>query len=279
MKESCKRIWLGAFTGAVLMVASTVSVAAAAGDTPVLSNKDCVMCHTQEPADIERAGGAHKTEIGCQDCHVGHPPKVTEGVIPECSMCHEGKPHFEVKGCLRCHSNPHAPLELTLGPDEKAVCITCHEKEGKELSQYESHHSEMACTECHDNKAHGIVPSCLDCHEAHSPDMGPDECRKCHKAHMPLEVTYGQDIPNKDCGACHSDEQELLAKTQTKHHNVSCVKCHNDKHKTIPRCQKCHGEKPHAEGILKRFPNCLSCHKDPHDLNTWGSQRHEEKTK
>jgi hypothetical protein len=35
-----------------------------------------------------------------------------EGVIPQCSECHTGEPHFELERCLKCHSNPHAPLCL-----------------------------------------------------------------------------------------------------------------------------------------------------------------------
>ena len=267
MKVSGRNICLIVACAAVFAVAAP-NLQAVAGDVPVLSNSDCIMCHTKEVTDIQTAGGKHKTEIGCQDCHVGHPPKVREGVIPQCSMCHEGEPHFEVENCLRCHSNPHTPLNLTLGKKEKAVCLTCHPEEGQQLTQHKSHHTVMACTDCHDNSAHGIVPSCFKCHKPHSPDMSDKDCSKCHKAHMPLVVTYGPDTPNKDCGACHSKEFKLLEASPTKHHNVSCVQCHNDVHKTVPKCQKCHGE-PHPKGILSRFPSCLSCHKDPHDLNDW----------
>jgi len=272
MKECSKRIWLSVLSTAVLAVVSAGGTTVSAGDKPVLTNDDCVMCHTQEPAYIERAGAAHKTQIGCQDCHVGHPPKVREGVIPQCSMCHDGEAHFQVENCMRCHSNPHTPLELTLGKKEKAVCLTCHAEEGQQLNEHKSHHTVMACTDCHDNSAHGVVPSCLKCHKPHSPEMTGDDCHKCHKAHMPLVVTYGADTPNADCGACHNRELQLLASSPTKHHDVTCVQCHNDVHKTVPRCQKCHGEEPHAKGILSRFPSCLSCHKDPHDLNDWGSK-------
>jgi hypothetical protein len=45
-----------------------------------LTNKDCVKCHIDEIKDIEEAGGAHKTKVGCLDCHEGHPPEVMEGV-------------------------------------------------------------------------------------------------------------------------------------------------------------------------------------------------------
>ncbi len=273
MKERGKFYWVSAIAALlIVMVSAGVTAAAekaAVSSVPELTNNDCIMCHTQEPADIERAGASHKTAIGCQDCHVGHPPKVTEGVIPECSMCHEGEAHFEVGNCLRCHSNPHTPLELTLGKKEKQVCLTCHEDIGEQLTAHKSFHTTLACTDCHDSKAHGIIPECLKCHKPHSPDMSAGECHKCHQAHMPLEVTYPDDIPSSDCGACHKREFNMLAKSPAKHHDLACAECHASKHKTVPRCQDCHGEAPHPKGILSKFPNCQSCHNDPHDLNNW----------
>ena len=60
-----------------------------------LSNEDCLKCHDAPPADIAAAGGKHK-DVGCTGCHVGHPPKVKKP-IPQCSECHMGKPHFELR--------------------------------------------------------------------------------------------------------------------------------------------------------------------------------------
>jgi predicted CXXCH cytochrome family protein len=276
MKERGKWIWFSAAVTALVFVCTAMlAIAAAQGEktaeVPVLTNDDCIMCHTQEPADIDRAGSAHKTAIGCQDCHVGHPPKVKEGVIPQCSMCHEGEAHFEVEACLRCHSNPHTPLELTLGKKETKVCLTCHETEGQQLQAHKSVHTTLACTDCHNSREHGVIPECLQCHKPHAPDMTQQECSKCHQAHMPLVVTYPDDIASADCGACHGKEFQLLAKSPAKHHDLSCAECHADKHKTVPRCQQCHGEEPHPKGILSKFPGCASCHNDPHDLNNWSS--------
>ena len=66
---------------------------------PTLSNADCVKCHAAAPADIAANGGAHKTNVTCQDCHAGHPPTVKK-IIPLCSQCHEGKTHYKLSGCL-----------------------------------------------------------------------------------------------------------------------------------------------------------------------------------
>jgi hypothetical protein len=50
------------------------------------------------------------------------------------------------------------------------------------------------------------------------------------------------------------------------------VQCHKDKHKMVPDCSQCHQVK-HPAGILKKFPNCLTCHNHPHDLNNFGVAR------
>ncbi|MBW1939703.1 MAG: hypothetical protein JRI67_13295, partial [Deltaproteobacteria bacterium] len=98
-----------------------------------LTNKVCIKCHADETRDIEEAGGAHKTKVGCLDCHEGHPPRVIEGVIRQCSECHTGEPHFKLERCLKCHSNPHAPLRLKLARKITKPCLTCHETQGQEL--------------------------------------------------------------------------------------------------------------------------------------------------
>ena len=75
---------------------------------PALSPDDCSKCHDAAPKAIETAGMAHKTSVTCVDCHQGHPPKDAD-IIPACSMCHSGEAHFELQGCMGCHSNPHTP--------------------------------------------------------------------------------------------------------------------------------------------------------------------------
>lgn len=237
--------------------------AAPVNEHPALTIGDCVKCHAQAPKDIEEKGGAHKNSVTCVDCHAGHPPNVME-IIPQCSQCHSGKSHYELEGCLKCHSNPHAPLELSLAKNLTAPCLTCHEQQKVQLNQFKSFHSSMDCTACHTK--HGVAPACMSCHEGHSPDMVQADCHNCHKAHMPLEVTYNKDLTSKQCAGCHMEAYNLLMANKTKHHDVSCVSCHKDKHKMIPRCEDCHGV-PHAPGIIAKFPKCGGCHNIAHDLN------------
>ncbi len=230
----------------------------------MLTPDDCIKCHDKPITDIETNGGKHRTEITCTDCHEGHPPRVKNN-IPQCNQCHSDTPHFELKGCLKCHINPHTPLEISLEDDITEPCLTCHTDQMAELKQYESKHTEVACTTCH-RETHGLIPECMHCHSPHTKDMTQKDCLTCHRPHMPLEVTYPDDVPSKDCAACHEDAYDLLAASKYKHHELECATCHQKKHKTIPKCTMCHGI-PHPEGILAKFPNCGDCHGIAHDLN------------
>jgi predicted CXXCH cytochrome family protein len=237
-----------------------------AGETavPTLSNDDCVKCHKGPPADIAAAGKGHQM-VTCQDCHVGHPPTVKKP-IPQCSQCHQGKAHYEIKGCLGCHTNPHTPLKITLKGDITEPCLSCHTAQIKQLTEHKSKHTALACTTCHGG-LHRQKPQCVQCHKPHSSDMNQTACGTCHKAHMPKNVTY-TDVPSKLCAGCHKTAFEQLSASTAKHHAFNCSFCHQLKHRVVPKCQDCHGS-PHPAGIMAKFPKCYDCHKIAHDLNNW----------
>lgn len=234
-----------------------------AAKAPKLTNDQCISCHPQQPKTIDASGGKHKTDVGCLDCHVEHPPQ-GEQAIPECSMCHSDNAHYELEQCSICHSDTHAPLELMLEGEITGPCLTCHPKEGDELKKYPSVHTDMACNECH-AETHKNIPSCMECHEKHSEDMNFETCVSCHPVHMPLIVTYTDETPSDYCGACHKEALSLLEANTTNHHDLACVYCHKNKHKVVPPCFACHGQ-PHPDSMLKKFPECGDCHGTAHDL-------------
>ena len=246
---------------AVLVSAQTPAKAA-----PTLSNDDCVKCHAGPPAAIAADGGKHK-DVGCQDCHAGHRP-ASKNNIPECSQCHMGKPHFELKGCLGCHKNPHTPLKISFGSNVTEPCLTCHTQQIAQLRENKSKHTALGCSTCH--SVHRKIPECLQCHKPHAADMVNADCKGCHKPHMPKVVTYAADIPSKNCGACHKKVLDLLASSSAKHKTFTCAFCHQAKHKMIPQCTDCHGV-PHPAGMMAKFTKCGDCHKIAHDLNNWTS--------
>lgn len=276
-----KRSLLSSLKGLLMSVVATCLLSAVAfGAEPAkpkvaLSNADCVKCHAAPPADIEAKGGKHKTNVTCQDCHVGHPPSVRKNVIPACSMCHSDKPHYKLQNCLRCHNNPHTPKVIKLANNVTDECLTCHTQQITQLKQVPSKHTKLACSFCHN--VHGKIPACTQCHKPHSADMGAADCKRCHKAHMPTAVTYAADTTNKMCASCHKKANDLLMASSTKHKAVACVTCHKDKHKNIPACQNCHGT-PHPAGMLAKFGKCGDCHNIAHDLNRWDSVKKPEAT-
>ncbi len=229
---------------------------------------DCAKCHEGPPADVEAAGGKHKSEVTCLDCHEKHRPASKDN-IPKCGACHEGKAHYDLKNCLECHRNPHKPLALVIGAKVTEPCLTCHAEQIQQLKASPSKHSAFFCTNCHD--VHRTIPECVKCHKPHSDQMTQADCGKCHKAHRPKNVAYAEDLPSAACGACHGEALTLLAATQTKHRDVPCAKCHKQTHRAVPACGDCHGQ-PHPEGIIKKFPKCGDCHSTAHDLNHWTDQ-------
>ncbi|WP_224983386.1 cytochrome c3 family protein [Geomonas agri] len=232
---------------------------------PKLLNDDCIKCHSKAPADIAAAGTKHKTEIGCQDCHNGHPPK-TRKIIPLCSQCHEGKPHYKLAACNSCHFNPHTPLNIKMGRNITDPCLTCHTGQIVKLRDNKSKHTALFCSTCHNT--HGMIPECTQCHKAHFAEQTNADCKKCHQAHMPKNIVYDAQTPSRDCAACHKKAFEQLTASAFKHKNLACVTCHKAKHKMVPQCQSCHGT-PHPASMLAKFPKCGTCHSIAHDLNNY----------
>ncbi len=231
--------------------------------TATLTLNDCVKCHPAIVAAYKKDGVAHRDKLTCQVCHVGHPPRDTD-VIPLCSRCHQGgAPHFKLHNCLRCHTNPHTPLKITLTHDITHACTTCHHGQLEQLQANRSIHSTLACTACHIK--HGYRPPCFNCHKPHLEGMANKTCQLCHRPHMPLVVSFPPSTPSEYCAPCHAKEYALLANSHAKHRNVRCAQCHATKHKTIPVCQKCHPT-PHSESIIGPKPDCGKCHGIAHDL-------------
>ena len=233
-----------------------------------LQNTDCTKCHDSQPADIQRNGGKHKTEIACKDCHLEHLPLGTK-TIPQCSMCHDPSTlvHFKLPNCLGCHRNPHTPLDITVDdvPPVSVGCKTCHGEKGEEFKSFPSKHSAKNCTFCHPTK-HKQIKKCLECHTPHASFMVYEDCLRCHKPHSPLNIQYADDTPSNYCGACHTELFELLSKSKAKHGTFKCAFCHKTKHPTVPNCSDCH-KQPHDNTMLNPFNSeCLKCHKNPHDL-------------
>ncbi|HJV66198.1 MAG TPA: cytochrome C [Geomonas sp.] len=271
-----KRVCL--LIGALALAASTAFAAKLATvDIPVnaqmyaatptpLQPSQCAQCHTGQFGALKENGGKHRFD--CQQCHkvihAYNPNKANYAeIMPKCSNCHTEIHGPANKDCSSCHTNPHTPRKVAMTDRLMNTCQTCHPGPKADLVQFPSKHSLLGCQRCH--TSHGFKPSCEKCHKTHFAGQSYDTCTKCHSVHKPKQVTYGSDADTKNCGACHKVETEKIAKTPSRHHNVSCAQCHHNKHGYIPQCTECH-KQPHPASILQRFPKCLGCHLDVHNL-------------
>jgi len=233
-----------------------------------LTAVECGRCHSYHFNIIKKSGGKHQLE--CTFCHkkfhAYNPIKKNwKELMPKCETCHLLFHGNKFSDCIKCHYNPHAPkLPMKITAEFTKICGDCHPKEMDETVKYHSKHTDIGCTYCH-AKTHGCIPSCLDCHKPHIAGQTVEECFKCHAPHSPLNIPpFAKDTSNKVCSACHTTEFGKISTTKSKHGKVACVQCH-PKHKYIPVCTECHPQ-PHSKAMLKKFPNCLQCHMDVHNL-------------
>jgi hypothetical protein len=234
-----------------------------------LPEKACAQCHYPVYLDLKNHGGAHKQ--ACRDCHEKYHNfrrKLTwQERVPACTDCHE-TPHGEsdeMTACMKCHENEHAPvfsIELeTISP----LCGTCHNEQQKQLADFQSAHSDMDCTECHQER-HGNIPDCTLCHEEpHSQFIDNAHCTRCHDVHKPADIVFTPKIPNNACKDCHAETVAQIESDKFAHAKLKCVLCHSGKHGSVPTCQKCH-DTPHSQEMIKEFGGCSECHGNPHSL-------------
>ncbi|MCW8892505.1 MAG: cytochrome C [Deltaproteobacteria bacterium] len=235
-----------------------------------LTLEQCGQCHPKHFKDIKQTGGKH--QFDCRECHSifhAYNPRKNNyaAIMPSCNLCHtlvHGEKHSQ---CLNCHQNPHAaqkPPAINLVVN---LCSDCHANQQTQLNAFPSKRTQLSCDNCH-HTGHGLIPSCAECHQPHFETQAFTECKACHDVHQPLAINLAEDVELETCAACHSDIFAKWQKTPSKHGQVSCAACHQV-HKQIPQCQDCHATPAsHSKNLLAKFPRCLDCHLDVHDLPT-----------
>lgn len=242
-----------------------------AADPAALTPVECGQCHTAAYLSLRDNGGRHRFE--CQQCHQkfhDYLPlqKNWDQLMPKCADCHAGPSHdSEVfNDCAACHLDPHEivrPVRVT----EKVSrsCAICHAPIVEQLQMHPSAHSKMPCLNCHSQEPHGFSPSCGNCHKPHYQGQPFASCAKeCHPVHAPQEIIYQRDVAARTCGSCHGKVYATWQRTPSRHARVNCAVCHSS-HGFIPDCRSCHAQ-PHSAKLLQKFPNCLLCHQNAHDL-------------
>lgn len=237
-----------------------------ASEPQPLTASQCAQCHIGLFRNLKDNGGRH--QFACQNCHnTFHAYSPRKGnwdaIMPKCASCHAAPHGARITDCAACHTNPHAPRKIAATPQLANACFECHGTVRDQLVKYPSKHTKVACMTCH--TSHGFKPSCFTCHKPHTEGQALSTCIPCHPVHQPRQISYGKDVPSRTCGACHTKIFNSLTKNTSKHRTVACVTCHKDRHRYVPQCSDCHG-KPHKQVIHDKFPRCLTCHIDVHDL-------------
>jgi predicted CXXCH cytochrome family protein len=233
-----------------------------------LNTLDCARCHISVFTDIRDNGGKH--QLQCRDCHktfhTSKPGMAWADVVPKCKDCHGEIHGQDFAHCMSCHQDAHMPIKTMVNADILSKdCNSCHDKQGAEVIQHQSAHTDVACNECHHTE-HGKIPACTECHpEPHADYEDNDSCRTCHPAHSPLDINYGKEVANSICFQCHAETARKLTDSTRKHSTLKCVFCHADRHRHVLKCENCH-EAPHSEAMLKKFNDCQECHGEPHAL-------------
>ncbi len=231
-----------------------------------LTVTQCAQCHTSVFRSLKNDGGKHRFD--CQKCHATfHAFNPKKGgwdeIMPKCSTCHADPHGAKIVDCANCHANPHAPKKVAMTARLTNACGDCHAEPRDQVVKFPSKHSKVACQKCH--TSHGYKPVCSACHKPHFQGQEASTCIKCHPVHKPREITYANDTPAVTCGACHGKVYAKWQKTPSLHAKVNCATCHHSRHRYVPQCTECHPT-PHKKEILAKFPKCLGCHLDVHDL-------------
>ncbi|MBK5274507.1 MAG: cytochrome C [Desulfuromonadales bacterium] len=243
-----------------------------AGTPQPLTAAQCAQCHVNPYQNLKDSGGRH--QFACQNCHKQfheyNPRKANyDAIMPKCASCHEVPHGPKITDCSACHANPHTPRKIAATAQLVNACFDCHGSVREQLVKFPSKHSKVACSTCH--TSHGFKPSCFTCHKSHTEGLTLASCTQCHQVHRPLQIPLAKDVPSSTCGSCHAKVFSKLTNNTSKHRALACVTCHKDKHRYIPQCTDCHG-KPHKQAFLDKFPNCLTCHIDVHDLPNMKTQ-------
>jgi len=254
--------------------------------------KLCLDCHDASDEGIRKA---HQNQplasadcLSCHDPHQSRSPKLLQAFLHN---------PFENKMCDSCHQPAKDGKVVLTASDTKALCVTCHEEQAKQIASAKVQHqgAQGDCTTCHNphaGKAPGFlqpdpVSACLACHSdqaaefkkkhLHQPAF-EQACSICHVAHgnNNAKLLRVADV-NALCLECHGPDSPEPQKLE-KEHLIAIfngkVKLPEDYFKNISILPLKYGTGHPTEGhpvstamnrkTMKAVTlNCMSCHQ-PH---------------
>jgi len=256
----------GIFSGAVLLLAGTVALAAQPAAAPTTGGPGPEVCKACHAARVE----FYQASVHGQKGNLRGPANAGN-----CAVCHgDGTEHVKAGGG-RGVGGIRNPGGKTMSPDDKnATCLACHAAGSKRTHWDGSTHQTRGT-------------ACTSCHTMHSPDKvltkltQPEVCFACHKQQRAeVNRTFRHPILEGKvvCSDCHNPHGSI-GRALMKRDSVvdTCYQCHAEKrgpfvhnHGPVTEdCALCHN--PHgtvADSMLKLRPPflCHQCH-TPHGGN------------
>ena len=274
MKRPLPRVLL--LASACLAVSALAGAARAQEPTPATHpgaatdpTYSCVVCHVDKRQAFVM--GIHSEHgIRCHDCHGGDPSAVETG--PAHSGAFLGSPGKVevVRLCGSCHSDVERMRPFGLPTDQVAEYRTS--RHGQLLLE-QGNTDVPTCSDCHD--AHTILPP-DDARSSVYPARIPLTCAKCH-ADRELMAPYG--IPTRQFADFRQSAHGVALFEEGNFAAPSCVGCHGSHSALPPRvthipnvCGRCHvlvqrefEAGPHQAAAQDgRIAGCTACH-DNHE--------------
>jgi len=178
----------------------------------------CLDCHDASAEDLRKA---HQNQpFGNADCLQCHDPHQSKS--PKLMQVFLHNP-FENKMCDSCHQPAKDGKVVLTAADSKAVCVTCHEEQAKQIASAKVQHpgAQGNCTDCHNPHAGKMpgflqpnpVAACLSCHTEQA------EGAKKRYLHQPAF--------EQGCATCHEPHGGANAHLlRTASVNALCLECH-----------------------------------------------------
>ena len=266
-----------------------VLLASACLSTPALAGA----LRAQEAIPVTRSPVGADTTYGCVVCHADKRQAFVQGIHSErgirCHDCHGGDPSaLETRAA---HSGTYlgAPGKLEV----VRLCGSCHSDIERmrpfgiptdQVAQYRtSRHGQLLL-----EQGNTDVPTCTDCHDAHTilppddarssvyPTRIPLTCAKCH-TNRALMARYG--IPTRQFADYRASAHGVALFEEENFAAPSCISCHGSHSALPPRvtqianvCGRCHVLErrafeagPHQAAAQDgRIAGCTACH-DNHE--------------
>jgi DmsE family decaheme c-type cytochrome len=271
------------FAALCLLLAVAAVPLTVAQETATVPDEDCLGCHEDQAATLERSPHRLASElsnpkavVACVSCHsgaaihiedpsvenIGNPAKQsTQDVSMTCQTCHVAHreldnigfdPHLNVGvNCTSCHTvhSDHAGLLV----DERLdFCGQCHVALASEFGRTSTHpvkEGQVTCLSCHSFTGN------------RQPNFGAGSQENCISCHplvggpfpYPHEAASSYYPGGEGCTGCHSPHGSPNDRLLNQTDDGLCNQCHG----VPPLHQTFHG------GIGTQFA-CIECHVDVH---------------